>query len=180
MKNPWKKINQRYVYQHSTILKVRKDLVVKPDGEKGKYSVIERPDTVAIVAKDKDDYVYMIKQWRYPVGREFLEVPLGLVEQKENPKTAAKRELKEETGVLAKEIIKIGETFGSPGLMTNKTHIFATFNFEVGEQNLDPTEKIKVEKIKYAKIKEMIKNGEINNSPTLVSLYFLDIFDNNK
>jgi len=87
---------------------VSEDKVVQPDGKNGKYATIEFVPGVSVLPIDDEDYVYLTEQFRYVAGQKTLEVVAGGVEN-ETPMKAAKRELKEELGITAKEFIKLGK-----------------------------------------------------------------------
>jgi 8-oxo-dGTP pyrophosphatase MutT (NUDIX family) len=100
--NPWKTLSSREVYQNPGI-RVREDRVIRPDGKPGIYGVVESPGGVGIVALDSEKRVILVGQWRYTLKRYSWEVPTGGKHHNETFLAAAKRELKEETGLRARQ-----------------------------------------------------------------------------
>jgi ADP-ribose pyrophosphatase len=179
MKNPWKKINQRHVYEHNPFLKVRKDHVFLPNGKLGIYSVIERPDTVIMICSSTDNKIYFVRQWRYPINKASLELPMGLINKGESTKSAAIRELQEETGVKAKNWQKISNYYPANGLTTNKVHVFIAEEKKKVKVNPDPSEYLEIEKYSFKKIKQMIKDEKIKDGFTITALWYYEKFKEN-
>ncbi len=170
---PWQKISQRYVYEHYPFIKVRRDSVIQPNGEKGKYTVGERPDAVFIIAETEKKEIYLVKQWRYPLDKETLEIPAGGVNKGESPKAAAIRELAEEVSLKASSWEKLGEAYPSPSFIKNKGFIFLARKLEKINYPADPTERdMKIYKFSYEKIVEMIKSGKIEDVFSISALWY--------
>jgi len=114
--NPWRTTEARVVFEDSR-LRLHHDLVVQPDGEPGRYAYLEViAPVVSMLALDHDDYVYLVRQWRYPWGRNSWELPSGSGEEGESPLMAAQRELAEEAGLLASHWEPLGEWYASATL----------------------------------------------------------------
>ena len=174
-KNPWKKLSQRYVYEHDPFMKVRRDLVIQPDGKKGKYTVVERPDAVVIVAKTKQGKFYLVKQWRYPLNRNSLGFPVGGIVDGEVPKTTAIRELAEEVGIKASFWKEIGNYYPSPGIINNMVYVFLAEGLKKIEHPADDTEKdIVVRQYSQNQLTKMIKEGKIKDAITITALWYYE------
>lgn len=156
-----------------SFLEFKKDEVLLPDGNYAFREYIHHPGAVAILVIDKDDNVYMERQFRYPIRKIIYEIPAGKLEKGEDILEAAKRELEEETGLIAKNMEKLGEDYPCVGYSDEVIHIYLVKEFEEGKQHLDEEEFVEVEKIPYEEVLEMIKNGEIKDSKTVhaISLY---------
>src|SRR4051812_33907197 len=103
----WKKLSSKIVYKNPWF-QIRKDKVIRPDGQKGTYDVVEtHGDSVFVVAFNAREEILFIKLHRYPLGADSLEIPGGNSEGEALPK-AAKRELWEETGYKAKTWKRVG------------------------------------------------------------------------
>src|SRR5438477_7239902 len=101
--NPWTTNSSRIVFDNGR-LRLREDDVTQPDGAPGSYTFIELPWPVAaIVPLSTDGEVHLVRQWRYPWGRNSWEIPAGHGEEGETPLQAAERELAEEVGLRASE-----------------------------------------------------------------------------
>ena len=147
--------------------KVLEDKVIQPDGKNGKYATIEFVPGVSILPIDDEDFVYLTKQFRYVVGRETLEVVAGAVED-ETPMKAAKRELKEELGITAREFIKLGKIQLDNSIIQSQSTLYIARKLTFGKTDQDAVEEVKTVKIKFDEAVEKVMNGEINHAPSCV------------
>ena len=121
--NPWRTTQVRLVFEDSR-LRLHEDLVVQPDGAPGRYAYLEViAPVVAVVALDKHDHVYLVRQWRYPWRRNSWELPSGGGEEGESPLMAAQRELAEEVGVVASNWEPLGRFYAS-ATMDSQWHFY--------------------------------------------------------
>ena len=122
--NPWRTLSTNVVYDNGR-LRLREDRVVQPDGNTGSYTFVEIPwPIVAVVALAADGRsVYLVRQWRYPWGRNSWEIPAGSCEPGEEPLEGARRELAEEIGMQADAWRAIGEGMSSATLAA-RYHLF--------------------------------------------------------
>ncbi len=108
-----------------TFVTLRTDRVRMPDGEVVARDVLEHPGAVAIVALDERDAVLMIRQYRHPVGGLLWEIPAGLRDVAGEPaRRTAERELREETGYLARDWLVLADYYPSPGISTETVRVF--------------------------------------------------------
>lgn len=135
----WKTNGSETVYRNPWF-SVRRDSVIRPDGKPGEYFVVERAPAVVIVAEDAVGDLVLVEMTRYTIGRRLFEFPAGMVESGEDPKEAAKRELREETGMIAGRIEELGTVYPSPGLSDERGHVFLARDLVEGEADLDGTE----------------------------------------
>jgi 8-oxo-dGTP pyrophosphatase MutT (NUDIX family) len=99
--NPWTTLAARTVFDDGR-LRLHDDAVIQPDGQEGKYAYLEvELPVVAVVPIDGQGNVYLVRQWRYPWGRNSWEIPTGGAEPGESPIESARRELAEEVGLEA-------------------------------------------------------------------------------
>lgn len=147
--------------------KVYEDSVVQPDGKNGKYATIEFVPGVSVLPIDDEDFVYLTRQFRYVAGRETLETVAGGVEN-ENPLKAAKRELKEELGITAKEFIKLGKIRLDNSIIKSETTQYIARQLTFGETEQDGAEELRIVKIKFDEAVEKVLNGEIIHAPSCV------------
>lgn len=122
------------------------------------YNFISRnPGYVAILAVDKDQKVYLVNSYRYPIQKMVYELPMGFIDKNESPLEAAKRELKEETGLKALSWKKIDIFTIAPGFMNMKCHLFLATHLKIGDKNVGEDElglqsvKTHINKIKDSK-----------------------------
>lgn len=172
--NPWKQLGKRYVFELYPHVKIRCDRVIQPDKTRSKYVVIERPDAAIPIAVTENEEIYLVRQWRYPVGKETLELPMGSVDKGELSLEAAKRELSEETGVTAKKWKELGKFHPATGIASNVAYVFLAEGLVEGQQKPESNEQITVSKYSYEKILELIKKGEIEDAFTITALWFYD------
>ena len=149
--------------------KVFEDKVIQPDGKNGKYATIEFVPGVSVLAIDDEDFVYLTKQFRYKAGRETLEVVAGAVEN-ETPMKAAKRELKEELGITAKEFIRLGKIQLDNSIIKSESTLYIARKLTFGKTNRDDAEEMKSVKIKFRDAIEKVSKGEINHAPSCILL----------
>jgi 8-oxo-dGTP pyrophosphatase MutT (NUDIX family) len=169
--NPWKTVSSKTVYQNPW-MRVREDAVIRPDGSDGIYGVMESKNSVVIVALNNTNQVYIIRSFNYPVSTWSWGLPGGGGDD-EDAIVASKRELVEETGIIAKEWSFLGETRVSSGLMTERMAVLLARNLSFGEQlNSDDKDLISGGKfVSFENIDEMIQNGEIDDAQTITGLY---------
>ena len=163
-------INRREIYDGS-ILHVFVDTVRLPNGEKATRELCEHVGAVAIVALTDDGRVIMERQYRYPHGRVFFEIPAGKLNYKtEDVYSAAARELREETGAVAREMTYLGEIATTPALMDERIHIFLARGITFGDRSLDEDEFIDVELAPLPELVELVMNGEIRDAKTATAI----------
>lgn len=155
------------------IITVHKDRVELVSGKTSFREVVEHSGGVVILAickKDGVEKVLMVKQFRYPLKEALLELPAGKLEKNENPFEAAKRELKEETGYIAKNWQDLGYVFTSPGYSDEKLYLYKAANLEFVEECPDDGEILIEYEYTIDEIKNMIKNNEITDAKTICAV----------
>lgn len=153
------------------ILGLRVDTVELPNMRYSKREIVEYPGAVAIVAITDEKEVLLVKQYRKPIEKFLLEIPAGKLEINEEPRETAKRELKEETGYEAGKLEYLFEFYPSPGITTEKMHIFLATDLIKGERNLEKGEYIENSSMKFEDIFLKIKRGEIADGKTIIGLH---------
>jgi 8-oxo-dGTP pyrophosphatase MutT (NUDIX family) len=134
-----------------------------------RYYLLKRNDYVIVIAKE-GEYFYFIEQYRYPTKSYLIQVVAGGIEKGETPITAARKELKEEAGITAGKMKKIGWLYAYYGPSNQKAHVFFAEDLSFGKQDLKGLEKesdVKVKKYTLSEIKEMIKSNRIKDEDTL-------------
>lgn len=116
-----------------------------------------------------DGSVVLIKNYRFAVDEYLYEFPAGMLEENEDPKECASRELIEETGYRAEKIEKLGEFYAAPGTMNEKMYVYLATGLVDGLQNLEIYEDITVEVVSMDKIKEMLLDGTIHDAKTIAA-----------
>jgi 8-oxo-dGTP pyrophosphatase MutT (NUDIX family) len=127
---------------------------------------------VNIIPLSPQNEVILIRQYRHGTRDVTLEIPGGLVEEDDSPEEAAERELFEETGFRASEIIPLGFVHPNPAIQNNRCYTFIAKDvFPDGEQSLDEKEDIEVLRRPVTEIPRLIKEGEITHSLVLAAFY---------
>lgn len=155
----WKTLNSEWVHENPWF-SVRKDSVIQPDGKPGEYFVVERAGAVVIVVEDGMGKLVLVRQMKYPVGKRLLEFPAGLVERGEDPLAAAKRELKEETGLSAESWESLGSLYPSAGMTNEQEYVFLARGLSEGASELEGTEDIEVVRMSLGDIRDHVLSGE--------------------
>ena len=174
-----KRLDGEYKYK-GVIVNVRLDNAELCDGRHVKREVVEHPGGVTILPVDVDGSCYMVRQFRYPFGRMMLEAPAGKLEYGEAHRPCAERELSEETGLTADELIYMGAYCTSPGISTEVLHIYLALGLHQGESHPDPGEFLNVEKISLARLSEMVMNNEIEDGKTIAAVLKAEKYLKNK
>jgi ADP-ribose pyrophosphatase len=143
-----------------------KDEILLPNGHTGIREVIRHPGAVCVLPLTDDGDVIFVNQFRYALNKVTLEVPAGKLEKGEDPKEAALRELSEETGLTAKNIVHIGDLYTTPALIDEVIHMYIATDLTQGEQHLDYDEFVNTLKIPLSKAVDMVMAGEIKDSKT--------------
>ncbi len=153
-------------------LKVKK--VKLPDNSQGSREIIEHSGGATIIPVTTDNNIIMVKQYRKAPEEILLELPAGKLEKGESPLECVKRELEEETGYRAHNIKKLFSFYTSPGYSNEILHLFIGEQLEFTSRNPDPGEFIERIIIKPEEIMDLIFDGKIKDSKTIIGLlYFL-------
>jgi ADP-ribose pyrophosphatase len=149
------------------IVRVRLDHAELCDGRIVRREVVEHPGGVCILPVDGEGNCTMVRQFRYPFGRMMLEAPAGKLEYGEDPLDCAVRELSEETGYTADELIDLGAMCTSPGFSTEVLHMYLALGLHPGKTHPDEGEFLNQEKIPLKTLVDMVMQGEIDDGKTI-------------
>ncbi|MTI82784.1 MAG: NUDIX hydrolase [Firmicutes bacterium] len=163
------KLSSKLIYE-GKILNLRVDVVRLPNGKESQREVVEHTGAVAIVALTTDEEVLLVRQYRYPAQRELMELPAGKLEPNEKPLECAKRELMEETGVVAGRWQELYAFYSTPGFSNEKLYLFMAKDLTFKEQHLDADEFVEMKKVSLQRALGMIKEGQINDAKTIVGI----------
>jgi 8-oxo-dGTP pyrophosphatase MutT (NUDIX family) len=155
------------------VFALRKDTALSPrTGKTHDFFILESSSWVNVIPLTKDNQVVLVRQYRHGTGEVTLEIPGGLVESKDTPEQAAWRELAEETGYGAEEMISLGFVFPNPAIQNNKCFTFLAKNaMQVGEQDQDGGEDIEILLKPLSEIPGLIRTGVISHSLVVAAFY---------
>ena len=153
------------------VLHLYKDEVVLPDGNIGIREYCMHNGGVCVLPLTDDEEVILVKQYRYAHRKCTLEIPAGKLEvgEKDDIRSAALRELKEETGAECDELIYLGEMLPSPALLSEVIYMYFAKGLHFGDKDLDDDEFLECERIPLANLIEMICEGKICDAKTQIA-----------
>lgn len=164
---PWKILESRNLFP-----KFRMDSCELPSGKPYKAYVFEFDAWANVVALTKNNEVVLVKQYRHGVQEILLELPGGVVDSGEDPLEGAKRELMEETGYSAGNIIEVGRLYPNPAIQQNTLFCYLATDVEwAGEQHLDEAEEIEVQLIPLDELIEMARQGKFLHALNVAVLF---------
>ncbi len=141
-------------------------------GNRGIREIAVHPGGAVVVPVKDDGKIVMVRQFRYPFQKFFLELPAGKLDKDEVPLTCAARELEEETGYTAGEIIKLGKISTTPGFCTEVLHIYLARNLKLGGHNREEGEYgMEILEFFQQEIEEKIFKGEITDAKTICGIF---------
>jgi ADP-ribose pyrophosphatase len=152
------------------ILNLRRDMVTVRGGRTSYREVVEHSGGVVILGVTPEGEIPMIRQYRKPAGQVMLELPAGKLEKGEDPKEAALRELKEETGYSARNIRQVIAFYTTVGYSEEILYVFFADDLTSGETDLDESEAIETELFPPEKLYELIDAGSLVDGKTLIAL----------
>jgi ADP-ribose pyrophosphatase len=162
-----------YIQLYEDIINIR--------GRKKVYTRIKRKNYSTIVSFISNDQILVIKSYRHLVDSIQIEVPSGYIETGEDPQEAALRELKEETGYGAKEIIKIGSYTPDYTMFEQKGNLFVAYDLvNEGDQKLGSMELIEPAILTVREIMKLLSEGKILNASSIVAFYWAIDFHLNR
>ena len=167
--NPWRTVSSRRVYENPWI-SVREDQVVRPDGEPGIYGVVHYKNVAVGILAIEEDHVYLVGQYRYPLEMYSWEIPEGGCPDGEELLSAARRELREETGLEAKSWSRLGGAFLSNSVADEYAVWFLATELVAGEPQNEGTELIGVRRVPLREAVVMAIDGRITDALSILAL----------
>jgi 8-oxo-dGTP pyrophosphatase MutT (NUDIX family) len=170
--NPWGKVSTREVYDNAWI-NVREDAVVRPDGQPGIYGVVHFKNVAVGVLAVEGEEVYLVGQYRYTLERYSWEIVEGGCPEGEDTLDAARRELEEETGLRARDWLKMGEAHLSNSVTDESAVWYLATGLEQGAARPEGTERLQVRRVKLEEALRMTFMGEITDALSMLALMHL-------
>ncbi|HET6243326.1 MAG: NUDIX hydrolase [Bacteroidetes bacterium] len=168
--NPWKTLSIAPVFD-SPWINVTKHEIVNPAGNDGEYSVVHFKNiAIGILPLDDEFNTWIVGQFRYPINKYSWEIPEGGGKLSISPLESAKRELLEETGIVAKKWTQIQEMHLSNSVSDEYAVIFIAQQLSFEEAQPEETEQLQVKKIPFDELFQMVMNGEITDSMSVAAV----------
>jgi len=168
--NPWRVRATRLAYENPW-LAIEENDVVHPDGSDGFYGVVRvRRIAVGVLPIDDEGFVYLVGQWRFPLGRYSWEMPEGGAEPGEDAEACARRELAEETGLRAAHLQEILCMDLSNSVTDERAVIFLATGLQSGLASPEPSERLKLLRCPFREALERAADGRISDAMTVAAL----------
>ncbi len=170
MTNPWKKLSEKIIYDNPWI-NVQEHQVINPSGGKGIYGKVSfKNKAIGIIPVDEEGNTWLVGQYRYTLEEYSWEIPMGGGPLDEGILEAAKRELKEETGLTAEKWTNIMRIHTSNSVTDEEGFIFLAQELLQGETDFEDTEDLKIWKLPFADAVDMVMSGKITDSLSIAGI----------
>jgi ADP-ribose diphosphatase len=166
-----RRLSTELVYD-GKLLKVRSDTVRLPDGGSAGREWIDHPGAVAVLALTDSGELVMERQFRYPLGRDMIEIPAGKIDPHEDPLATAKRELREETGYTAAEWAHVATIHIAIAYSNEHIEIYLAKGLKQDKAKLDDEEFLEVFTLPLATALAWVREGKITDSKTVAGLFW--------
>lgn len=168
--NPWVTLDRRTVYENPWI-RVHEDRVIRPDGHPGIYGVVDFKNlAIGVLPVDEHGRIWLVGQYRYPLGQYSWEIPEGGGHDDESPEEAARRELREETGLIADHLEFLAEVHLSNSVCNERARIYRATGLQTGRNDPEGSERLQVRRVDWEEAWAMFRKGEITDSMTVIAL----------
>lgn len=152
------------------VIRVFLDDVKLPDGRTARWERVAHPGAVGIVPLLESGEVLMVRQYRHAVRGVLLEIPAGKLDAGEPPLECAHRELEEEVGMKAGEMLKLAEFYNSPGYSDEYFHLYLARDLTDGEAEPEADEFLELSRIRLEEALGMVSTGEIRDAKSIIGL----------
>jgi len=168
--NPWKTTKINPIYENPWI-KVEQHDVINPAGNEGIYGKVHfKNRAMGIIPMDKDGNTWLVGQYRYPLEEYAWEIPMGGGPIDEDKLESAKRELKEETGLIAEKWTEIMKIHTSNSVTDEVGFVYLAENLTQGETEFEETEILKIKKLPFTEVLGMVMNGKITDGISIAAI----------
>ena len=150
--------------------KIRRDYLKTPEGSETKLEIVEHGGSVVVIPIDQGE-MWFVRQYRHATGSDLLELPAGTRDGNEPFEECAARETREETGMEAGTLTKVGEFYLAPGYSTEFMEVFLATDLKHNPLDPDADEFLSIEKIPVKKAIEMAERGEVPDAKSLAALF---------
>lgn len=176
VKSSWKTLQSKSIYQNNWIHLIE-DQVINPAGKPGVYGkVCFKSQAVGIIPVDDEGNTWLVGQHRYTLDEWSWEIPMGGSPLGEDCQQTALRELEEETGLIADELVQLQHLHTSNSITDEQGYVFLAKKLKPGQQSLEDSEKdLQVKKIPLEEAFEMALDGRITDAISVAGLLYLKI-----
>jgi len=150
---------------------VRKDRISLPDGNQAQLDIVDHRGSVTMVPIDNNGLIWFVRQYRHPARKVLFELPAGVAEAGEAPEVNAQREIREEIGMAAGKLEKLGGFYLAPGYSTEFMQVFLATDLRPSPLQADADEFLSVEKLPARQMFSLVQEGQIQDAKTLAALY---------
>lgn len=169
-KNPWQILDSEVKYENNWIQVVHQN-VINPSGGKGVYGTVNFKNiAVGVVPMDKDGNTWLVGQYRFPLNEYSWEIPEGGCPDGEEVLETAKRELKEETGLIAQNWSLISKLHTSNSVCNEVAYIFLAEEITQAESQPEDTEQLQVKKVSLKEALELVLDDKITDSMSVAGI----------
>ena len=155
------------------LLDVRRDKVRLPNGAESNREYVVHPGAAMVVPLLADGQVLLVRQYRYPLHRAFIEFPAGKIDPGESPRQTAERELIEETGYRAGNFTELTTIHNAIGYSDERIVLYLAEDLTVGEQELDEHEFVELFTAPLSQLMAWIAAGEVTDVKTIIGAFFV-------
>jgi ADP-ribose pyrophosphatase len=155
---------------------IRRDHLKTPSGDETIFDIIEHGGSVVLIPVDERGNILLVRQYRHATGQEMLELPAGTLDDDEAPEVCAAREIREETGMAAEVLTKLGEFYLVPGYSTEFMVVYLATGLSYNPLEADVDEFLSVESVPVAEAIKMAERGEIPDAKSLAALFLAKPF----
>ena len=150
---------------------IRRDHLKTPDGRETKFEIIEHGGSVVIIPIDENGNMLLVRQYRHATGQDLLELPAGTLDKGEEPEVCAVREMREETGMAAGVLTKLGDFYLAPGYSTEFMVVYLATDLSYNPLEADADEFLSVETVPVTEAIKMAERGEMPDAKSLAALF---------
>lgn len=166
---PFKLIKSEPLYKGRTFA-IRRDSLRTPDGRNTTLEIVEHGGSVVLIPIDGEGNILFVRQYRHATGQDLLELPAGTRDGNEPYYDCAAREIREETGMEAGKLLKVGGFYLAPGYSTEYMEVFIATQLTENPLEADEDEFLEVERIPVRKALEMAERSEVLDAKSLAAL----------
>ncbi|MDX9866216.1 MAG: NUDIX hydrolase [Anaerolineaceae bacterium] len=165
----FKILNRETVYK-SRAFNIQKVALHLPDDRTTTYDLVDHNDSVTVVPFDQDGNLWFVRQYRLGAQQMLLELPAGVLDNKEPPEEGARREIREEIGQAAGQLTLLGDFYLAPGYANEHMYVFLATNLSHAPLDADDDEFLELEAIPAKKALQMAREGQFKDAKTVAAL----------